>query len=420
MKKFKDWLLKDWGLKIISIILAVLIWFLWIQIENPTKSKDFSNIKVTIINEDELDLENKVYKVLDNSDTVRVTVTAPKTVIDSLTSEDIIAEADASDMEDGKIPIKLSLEGDSTYDSMKASGEAISFSIEDRARKYVNLYSNAEGEVAENYYYNGTTLAQNMIEISGPESEVNQVSYGRVNIDITGASVSLSANMEIELCDEKGKVLNLQNVKKQSDYVQVNVSVLATKKLIVYAGKTGEPAEGYIYSGKISISPEVIAVAGDSYALSSAGRISITDPIDISGADENVEKVVDISPYLPNDLLFADSDFDGLATVTVYVEPKAYKELYVPGENIRITGVPQGMEAALASEGVYVTLSGLSEELDALDASSVTAVIDIEAWMSANNLTEVAPGFHSIPVTFELSGSIKPTAEAHAQVTFSK
>ena len=418
MKKFKEWLLKDWGLKIISIILAVLIWFLWIQIENPTKSKDFSNIKVTITNEDELDLENKVYKVLNNSDTIRVTVTAPKTVIDSLTAEDIIAEADASDLEGGEIPIRLSLSGDFTYDSIKGSGDTLSFSIEDRARKYINLYSNAEGEVADNYYYNGTTLAQNMIEISGPESEVSRVSYGRVNIDISGASVPLSANMEIELCDEDGNALNLQNVKKQSDYVQVNVSVLATKKLIVYAGKTGEPADGYIYSGKITISPEVISVAGENYALSSAGRISITDPVDISGADGNVEKVVDISPYLPNDLLFADSDFDGLATVTVYIEPKAYKEVYVPAENVRLAGVPAGMEATIISEGVHESLSGLSEELEALDTDSITAVLDIDAWMSANNLTEITPGIHSIPVSFELSGSIKATAEAHMQVSF--
>ena len=418
MKKFKEWLLKDWGLKIISIILAVLIWFLWIQIENPTKSKDFSNIKVTITNEDELDLENKVYKVLNNSDTIRVTVTAPKTVIDSLTAEDIIAEADASDLEGGEIPIRLSLSGDFTYDSIKGSGDTLSFSIEDRARKYINLYSNAEGEVADNYYYNGTTLAQNMIEISGPESEVSRVSYGRVNIDISGASVPLSANMEIELCDEDGKALNLQNVKKQSDYVQVNVSVLATKKLIVYAGKTGEPADGYIYSGKITISPEVISVAGENYALSSAGRISITDPVDISGADGNVEKVVDISPYLPNDLLFADSDFDGLATVTVYIEPKAYKEVYIPAENVRLSGVPAGMEATIISEGVHESLSGLSEELEALDTDSITAVLDIDAWMSTNNLTEITPGIHSIPVSFELSGSIKATAEAHMQVSF--
>ena len=418
MKKFKEWLLKDWGLKIISIILAVLIWFLWIQIENPTKSKDFSNIKVTITNEDELDLENKVYKVLNNSDTIRVTVTAPKTVIDSLTADDIIAEADASDLEGGEIPIRLSLAGDFTYDSIKGSGDTLTFSIEDRARKYINLYSNAEGEVADNYYYNGTTLAQNMIEISGPESEVSRVSYGRVNIDISGASVPLSANMEIELCDEDGNALNLQNVKKQSDYVQVNVSVLATKKLIVYAGKTGEPADGYIYSGKITISPEVISVAGENYALSSAGRISITDPIDISGADGNVEKVVDISPYLPNDLLFADSDFDGLATVTVHIEPKAYKEVYIPAENVRLSGVPAGMEATIISEGVHESLSGLSEELEALDTDSITAVLDIDAWMSTNNLTEITPGIHSIPVSFELSGSIKATAEAHMQVSF--
>ena len=224
--------------------------------------------------------------------------------------------------------------------------------------------------------------------------------------------------MEIELCDDDGKALNLQNVKKQSDYVQVNVSVLATKKLIVYAGKTGEPADGYIYSGKISISPEVIAVAGENYALSSAGRISITDPVDISGADGNVEKVVDISPYLPNDLLFADSDFDGLATVTVYIEPKAYKEVYVPAQNVKLVGIPAGMEAAIVSEGVHETLSGLSEELDLLDTENITAVLDIESWMSTNNLTEITPGIHSIPVSFELNGSIKATAEAHMQVSF--
>lgn len=416
MKKFKEWLLKDWGLKIVSIILAVLIWFLWIQIENPTKSKDFSNIKVTITNEDALDLESKVYKVLGNSDTIRVTVTAPKTVIDSLTADDIIAEADASDLENGEIPIKLSLAGDTTYDSIKANNDVISFSIEDRARKYVNLYSNAEGEVAENYFYNGTTLAQNMIEISGPESEVSRVSYGRVNIDISGASVPLSANMEIELCDEDGKVLNLPNVKKQSDYVQVNVSVLATKRLVVYAGKTGEPAEGYIYSGKISISPEVIPVAGDSYALSSAGRISITDPVDISGADKDVEKVVDISPYLPNDLLFADSDFDGLATVTVYIEPKAYRDIFIPKENIKLAGIPAGREAEILSDGVHVTLSGLAEELDSLDESTIIAIADIEAWINTNNITDLAAGVHSIPLSFDLTGSLKAADEVHLQV----
>ena len=418
MKKFKEWLLRDWGLKIVSIILAVLIWFLWIQIENPTKSKDFSNIKVTLVNEDALDLESKVYKVLGNTDTIRVTVTAPKTVIDSLTADDIIAEADASEIEDGEIPIRLSLAGDTTYDSIKASNETLSFSIEDRARKYVNLYSNAEGEVAENYYYNGTTLAQNMIEISGPESEVSRVSYGRVSIDISGASVPLSANMEIDLCDEDGKVLNLPNVKKQSDYVQVNVSVLATKKLAVYAGKTGEPADGYIYSGKITISPEVIAVAGDAYALSSAGRISITDPIDISGADKDVEKVVDISPYLPNDLLFADSDFDGLATVTVYIEQKAYKDIYIPKENIRILGLPAGKEAEILSEGLYATLSGLSEELESLDVNSLTAVVDIAAWMNANSMNDITTGVHSVPVTIELTGSLKAADDLHLQVNF--
>ena len=118
MKKFKDWLLKDLWLKVVSIFLAIVIWFVWIQIENPTIPKDYANIKVNIINQEELNPEKKVWEVLDNSDTVKVTVTAPKTVINSLTSSDIIAEADASKMVDNEIPITLRLAGDPSYDSI--------------------------------------------------------------------------------------------------------------------------------------------------------------------------------------------------------------------------------------------------------------------------------------------------------------
>ena len=147
MKKFKEWLLKDWWLKIVSVFLAIVIWFVWIQIENPTIPKDFSNVKVQIINEEALQPEKKVWDILDG-DTVRVTVTAPKTVINSLSSADIIAEADATKIEDGKIPISLRLAGDMTYDSLTSSKDSVTLSIEDRARKYVRIIKNTTGEVA--------------------------------------------------------------------------------------------------------------------------------------------------------------------------------------------------------------------------------------------------------------------------------
>ena len=89
-------LLNNLGLKLMSVILAVVLWFLVVMINNPKDSVTFSGIPVTLVNTELLDKENKVYEVENNTDRVRVTVEAPKNVIDQLRSTDIVAEADVS------------------------------------------------------------------------------------------------------------------------------------------------------------------------------------------------------------------------------------------------------------------------------------------------------------------------------------
>lgn len=71
-------LLNNLGLKLMSVILAVVLWFLVVMINNPKDSVTFSGIPVTLVNTELLDKENKVYEVENNTDRVRVTVEAPK------------------------------------------------------------------------------------------------------------------------------------------------------------------------------------------------------------------------------------------------------------------------------------------------------------------------------------------------------
>ena len=89
-------LLNNLGLKLVSIFLAVVIWFAVVMISNPKDSVTFSGITVNLVNTELLDSEEKLYEVQDNSDKVRVTVEAPRKVINQLRSSDIIAEADVS------------------------------------------------------------------------------------------------------------------------------------------------------------------------------------------------------------------------------------------------------------------------------------------------------------------------------------
>ena len=83
-------------MKLISVIFAVVLWFLVVIADNPKETRTFANIPVTLTNVELLEKEDKVYEVLDNSDRVRVTVEVPRSDLDKLRSSDIVAEADMS------------------------------------------------------------------------------------------------------------------------------------------------------------------------------------------------------------------------------------------------------------------------------------------------------------------------------------
>lgn len=67
----------NWGLKLASLLLASLIWFLVAEFGDPIVPVSFPNVRVILKNTEQLEKENKVYEVLDHTDTVRVTVWIP-------------------------------------------------------------------------------------------------------------------------------------------------------------------------------------------------------------------------------------------------------------------------------------------------------------------------------------------------------
>ena len=97
----KKLLTRNLGLKLASLVLAFVLWFLVAQIYDPKDTVTFNNIQVRLINTDLLEQEGKVYEVLDNSNLVRVTVTGPQSIVKSeLRRNDIVAEADMSKLTD--------------------------------------------------------------------------------------------------------------------------------------------------------------------------------------------------------------------------------------------------------------------------------------------------------------------------------
>ena len=90
----KKWLTNNLGLKAISILVAMVLWLIVVNIDDPDKTRTFTNIEVQVLNEDAIEDSGKVYNILDNSNMVTVDVTGPRSYLKDLTASDIV-RADA-------------------------------------------------------------------------------------------------------------------------------------------------------------------------------------------------------------------------------------------------------------------------------------------------------------------------------------
>lgn len=411
----------NWGLKLGSLLLAFLLWLLVIQFDDPPENRTFRGIPVVLTNTELLDQQNKVYEVLDHTDTVTVTVRAPASIINDLDSSDIVAVADMSKLtEINTIAIAFSVQSMDDVNNIKGNPDVLRLSVEDRKTKRINVGYNITGEVAEGYMVSSTQLDLTQVEITGPQSAVEQVSSARVDIDVSGATTSLSANVEIQLYDKDGKRLELNSITKNVNYVRMAVEVLATKEVPVIVNTMGTPAEGYLATGEIQCDITTVKIAGTPSALANVNRIVLpAEELDLTDASSNVVATFNIRSLLADsNVRLADSSSSGTVTVTVFIEPRVERILKIEPENIAILNVPAGFKAQHSeTEDTYqLSIFGLESAVSAVAEDALNARVDVAAWMRDQELDELTPGEHRIPVTLTLPGNVEPESQVMALI----
>lgn len=398
-------LLNNLGLKLTSVIIAIILWFIVAMVYNPKDSVSFSNIRVSLINTDLLEKGNKVYEILDDSDVVRVTVQAPRNVINQLRASDIVATADVSKLtEVNTIAINYEILNEEVEIlDITGNHDVVQLNVEERAQKWINVQCNIIGAVAEGYMVANTTSDTTRIEVIGPKSAVERISYAGLDIDVNGATSNLSANVDIQLYDAEKNVLELSNIQKNVDNMRVEVQVLATKEVPIEVKPSGIPAEGYLATGEVKVEPETALLAGTVSALSNVNKIVIPETeLDITDAENDVVKEINIRKYLEN-VMLADGSFNGRVTVTAFVEPRVEKTVLVPAANLTVLNIPEGFEYEFAeNETCRMRISGLNADVSEIDPNEVHGTIDMAEWMERSNITELKAGTRDVPVSFQL------------------
>ena len=413
------------GLKILAVLFSVAIWFIVININDPVDKQVFRNIPVEILHEEAVINAGKVYEILDGTDVIDVTVWAKRSILDTLGEENIIATADMQEINfmDTMVRIKLSTNKYSNrLESIGSSTENMLVSIEDLKREQFVISVAPIGEPAEGYIIGNISTDQNAVSVSGPESIVSQVDRAEVSVNAEGLTQDIRTNVSIRLYDKDNKPVEDVNLKKSLDQVLVTLEILETRRVPLGLTFTGEPADGYALTGVVESNPSTVQIAGKGSTIRNISQIDIPDSVlDVTGCIGNLVETVELKQYLPDNVIIAEPDFNGKATITVHIEREITSRIAIDTNEVAIRGVPENMEARIESpeDIVNITVRGLSDHVSALNEAEIAARINLEEYMARNNITELEPGSYEMPLVLNLPEGIRQEEDVSVQVIIS-
>lgn len=384
----KEKITNNLSLKILSLIVAIFIWLLVINVDNPIITKTFVVTDVQLLNEAYIDADGKMCMRDEEQQPIRVTIKAKRKILDDISVMEIRAVADLQqavslDTTPVMVPITASV-GKIPAENIQVSPQNLSLHIEDKeTQEFVVTVTTNNTRPDKGYEIGNLISNPEKIRITGPTSLINKIDKVVASVNVNGAVADVTQETDVTVIDKNGEEfssqdLNYLNVSKV--YVSARLWKVRTD-VKISAECSGSTAEGYQVES-VTTTPNVISVAGSDEALSALAEQNNTiwipaDAIDISGKDKDHEEKINISEYLPEGLkLTSDSSED--VFVHVNILPQGSTVCEIPTKNIKVENMPKGMQAAFDAAQIEVRVKKTREDMDDLKEKDIKASIDLK------------------------------------------
>lgn len=400
----------NFGLKILAFFIALFMWLIVVNIDDPVTDKTYTGIPVQVINEEVVTSANRTYQIVDDTQEVSVTVTAQRSVLNDIKAEDIVAIADMKEISLGtQIPIEVKIEG-YKYDSAVSNPRNLQIQIDDEAKNNFPITPTTLGTVREGYVIGELKANPEKVTIRGPKTVIDSINRVVAEVDLSGLSSDTEVEARLVLYDANNNVIDqsllANNLGKEGLTVEVKLHQIKSVKVELDTAMVSA-AEGYKISG-ISVEPQEVRISGSKSALTKVTEITIpASALTAINLTQRTERSIDISQYLPEDVALVDENADNVV-VTISVEKPGAKNYEVSTSSITVNNLDSRLEL---SYGTVVDL-----EIQIKGPSEVLSVFSIAKKVSIDLKDYTKPGTYTVPVTVELPAGCSLVNEVSVEV----
>ncbi|MBQ6875843.1 MAG: hypothetical protein IJN46_06375 [Lachnospiraceae bacterium] len=376
----KEKMTNNWGLKLIAIASAILIWMVIMNTTDPVTKFTVSGIPIEFLNEENAIIENDmVYEVV-GSRTVAVEVTTRTVDKGKITKDDFRATVDLNEIYGvtGNVKINVQMVGEdaSLVWEWEQKSMYVHIKTENVISKTFTIEAVQEGQIEDGYVYRQCTLSSDTVTLRAPESQIAKVHSVKAIVDVSQSLNDEQVPVQLTYYDANGKELNISRLEIEADREMVDAHIVVQKtspvSIDVVVKNKEKVADGYRYI-TYRISEQSISVIGSKQSVAGLDKIQIE--MDATGADANVEKQIDLQEYLPENVTVAGGNT--IVKVTLVIEPEGTLVLNVPVASIVLLHKNEEMKYALSGNDVVVEIFGLVSDWEGLKASDIKLSIDV-------------------------------------------
>ena len=416
-------------LKIMSVAVAVVVWLIVVNIDNPVGTNYYTLTNVELINKEYVESSDTIGKMCmpeEKQDSIRIAITTNKKIRDKIKVSDITATADLQqavslDTNPVMVPITVTCSVPGvTPNDIKVTPQNLSVNLDEKeTQEFVVNVSRGDTKPWKDYEVGSLTANPEKVRITGPKSLVNKIDKVNATISLDGNTQDFTQDVNLTIIDKNQEALS--DSEMNSLRIENNAKVSVTARLWkirqgvgISAGYVGSPASGY-QVGTVTTVPDTISVAGSTEGLETLTQNDNTitipaDSIDISGESRDVERKISLKDLLPDNVkLTSDSSED--VWVTVSILPEGSREFTLSTKDIEVKNKPDDLQVTFETAQIEIRIKSDTEDLDDLNTET-----DIKASIDLKGKEE---GNYKVPVTLSLPDGYETVENVSTEVVIS-
>lgn len=378
----------------LSLLIASMVWF---YVSNGDEVNiSVHDVPVEFLNEDTTLADKGLMRVSGEEDvTVDLRLKVARGLVFGFDPSEIRLVSDLSSVTyAGKQSVSYNILLPSGISSRDVSVESpsvrtVQVEIGELNKKDVEVRCNVVGNVAEGYIAGTVELLPDTLEVRGQQSDIMQISYAQVTLNIENATSTVVELLDYELYDFNDQVIDNRNIHPMSESVQVTMPVLKVKDVpltVDFVESAGARLDNFAWS----LSYSSITLSGDASLIASIDGISLGT---LALEDLRGQETFAYEIPVPD----GANNLSGITSVVLTISAKDLETREIETANFSYENFGGDHPVSVLTSSLTVTLRGTAEDIAAVTGDDVQVIADLSG-------IEADSGSYTVPARVSVSG----------------